>query len=237
MKNLTPLLLFLASTLLGHGQSLCHTDILLGEQLEGPNRLKQFRQADFSALILSDDSMRVGASGDNHSRFLIKFLWIGRKDGSTYNVRGKWQAEGKVSSFMGVIRFEKICKVAEQSSQSYPGTAKSRFLGIASFLFVKSDDDTKPKKLSGTYKIRFYQNEDQAVVYDDLDLDDDGYFNNAYVGFWVAPKGGTSIQCNWGDYRVPNSYCDFDDGAGEFHVSETYRQYGWWVKPKRNWWE
>lgn len=33
--------------------------------------------------------------------------------------------------------------------------------------------------------------------------------------------------CNWGDFRVPNSNCDFDIGVGDFSVSEKYWKNGW----------
>ncbi|MBB2148263.1 hypothetical protein [Pedobacter gandavensis] len=65
------------------------------------------------------------------------------------------------------------------------------------------------------------------MTYDDVNIASDGYFNNAFVGMWRGYKSTVEKKCNWADYRVPSSNCDFDIGAGEFNVAEKYIKNGW----------
>ena len=64
------------------------------------------------------------------------------------------------------------------------------------------------------------------MLYDALDSNADGYFNNQFDGTWTSYKTGVSKMCNWGDYRIPDSK-GLDGGAGEFIVNEKYKNNGW----------
>ena len=64
-------------------------------------------------------------------------------------------------------------------------------------------------------------------MYDDIQNISDGYTNNAFIGTWKSYSKGNKKTCNWADWRVPNSNQDFDNGAGEFRVSEKDWNKGW----------
>ena len=80
---------------------------------------------------------------------------------------------------------------------------------------------------SGILKTKWYLDKNNNLKYDNININSDGYFNNAFVGTWKIYDNGLPKKCNWGDYRVPNSNCDFDTGTGEFNVSEKYIKNGW----------
>ena len=48
-----------------------------------------------------------------------------------------------------------------------------------------------------------------------------------FVGNWKMYKSKIEKICNWGDYRVPYTKCDFDIGAGELSISEKYSKNGY----------
>jgi hypothetical protein len=83
----------------------------------------------------------------------------------------------------------------------------------------------------------WYLDKEDKIKYNDIDLNSDGYFNNAFVGNWKMYNSNVEKVCNWGDYRVPHTKCDFDIGAGELSISEKYIKNGWWIKPKNEWWK
>ena len=64
-------------------------------------------------------------------------------------------------------------------------------------------------------------------MYDDIAINSDRYFNNAFVGKRESFKTKKKKNCNWGDYRIPNAAKDFDIGVGEFNVSKKYWDKGW----------
>ncbi|AZQ64721.1 hypothetical protein EI427_21085 [Flammeovirga pectinis] len=71
----------------------------------------------------------------------------------------------------------------------------------------------------------FYINND-TLTYNDLRSSADDMTNNQFVGTWTSYSTGTSKNCNWGDYRVPN-VTGFDCGAARFSPCDKYVSNGW----------
>jgi hypothetical protein len=84
---------------------------------------------------------------------------------------------------------------------------------------------------------KWYLDKNNLMQYNDIDINSDSYFNNAFVGTWKMYNSKVEKICNWGDYRVPQTKCDFDIGAGELSISEKYLKNGWWIKQKKEWWK
>ena len=129
------------------------------------------------------------------------------------------------------------------------GITSQGILSIATYIFKEN----KAQKHSGFFKGKLYSKffkSKNFVEYDAIELDKDGYVNNAFVGTWKSYKTQKEKLCNWGDYRVLFANEDFDIGAAEFSPSKKYLKNGWlnyskaWfyndekarVEEKKKWW-
>jgi hypothetical protein len=234
MKKLTFLIvLFLSLNIYGQDKA-CRTDILNGIKVFEANKIENYIEYDYSTLWLkSKNEIVYGIIGDDHQRIQIKFLQIEKNihNPKEYLVFGKTNVKDNVCDFVGKIT---IISIQEFSSENfgvdnmYKGAGiKKQGLLIAKYEFFENKNQNHSGSFQGTIKSKWYLDKNENIEYNDINLMSDGYFNNAFVGTWKMYNSKLEKECNWGDYRVPNSHCDFDIGVGEFNVAEKYWKKGW----------
>jgi hypothetical protein len=103
---------------------------------------------------------------------------------------------------------------------------KGRFVIKGTYIFAETKGQPHSGTFEGNFKTSFYLDKSNNIIYDDIDLDADGYTNNEFTGNWKMYDSNFTQRCNWGDFRVPNCG-DLDIGAGEFSPNDKYLKYGW----------
>ncbi|MDA6070795.1 hypothetical protein NJT12_14345 [Flavobacterium sp. AC] len=244
MKNITLLLYFLFSLNTFSQDNLCRTSIWNNAALFQKNELNKYTNNDFSVLWNKTENKYVyGVIGDNYQRILIKFISIKRNDKNKneYIVNGKSQVKSNICDFAGTITITKIQelkKVKFGLDDEYKNSGiKSQGLLVANYKFVENKNQKNTGEFQGKLATIFYVDKNGFIKYDDIEIHKDSYFNNAFVGTWKSNNSGKEKVCNWGDYRVPNTNCDFDIGAGELSISKKYIKNGWVDEPHQKWWK
>jgi len=242
MKHIINIIIVLF-TQVTFGQSLCRTDIMNGNELFNENKITDFLMYDFSNLLLKTENENIyGIIGSANQRFCIKFLKVEKsiENPKEYLVYGKTNVEREYFEFAGKIFIEKI-QVVKAEKFGVDDELKNTGIKTQGLLTAKYELFETKSRNSGVYTGRFeskwFIDKYDKINYNDIDLVSDGYFNNAFVGTRKLYNSKVEKICNWGDFRVPSSDCDFDNGTGDFNVSEKYKMNGWWIKPKMNWWQ
>lgn len=232
MKYKILTILFLSSLQLS-AQLLCRTDIMNNEQLVPVDKTKQFVKYNFSDLWLrTDNDLVYGIIGDEHQRILIKILKAVKNPDNPleYIIKGKSSVKGHVCDFNGKITVQEI-KESKRTSfgadNEFKGISETQGILIAKYELFENKKQRHSGVFSGILKTKWYLDKNNKIVYDNINIVSDGYFNNAFVGRWKIYGSKTEKKCNWADYRVPSSNCDFDIGAGELNISEKYIKNGW----------
>jgi len=221
----------------------CHTSIIQSGTVDGINLVSQFQNENFAALWLKTDNKLVfGVIGNDNQRLLIKLTSITQNlsNPKEYRVVGKSNVKGNICHFKGKITLKKIVEVFNARlgvDNEYQGEVKRQYLLIADYVFNEDPNEKDAGIFSGKLETKFYVNRDNYIKYNNIDMATDGFFNNGFVGTWKSYLTDKPYPCNWGDYRVPNSDCDFDIGNGKFSVSKKYLANGWATQPKANWWQ
>ncbi|WP_456312215.1 hypothetical protein [Pseudomonas shirazensis] len=222
----------------------CRINIFNTEELVQKDEIEKFQKYNFSSVwTTTEDNVIFGVIGSNYQRILIKFISVKRdeKHQNEYIVYGKSQVKSNTCNFVGKITITKIQEVKNPKfgvDDEYKNAGiKKQALLIAKYKFVENNNQKDSGDFQGILQSIFYLDKDNVVKYNDIEINSDKYFNNAFVGTWRAHNSVKEKICNWADYRVPNVNCDFDIGTGEFTVSEKYSRNGWWIKPKQNWWK
>jgi hypothetical protein len=225
-------ILFLSSLQLS-AQSLCRTDVMNHEELIPVDKTKQFVKYNFSDLWLKTDNRLVyGIIGDEHQRILIKILTAVKNPHNPleYIIKGKSSVKDNICDFNGRITVQEI-KESKRTSygvdNEFKGVSETQGVLIAKYELFENKNQKHSGVFSGILKTKWYLDRNNKVVYDDINIVSDGYFNNAFVGSWKIYGSKAGKKCNWADYRVPSSNCDFDIGAGELNVSKKYIKNGW----------
>lgn len=241
-RILTLLILF---SFQNYGQeNLCRKEIIEENYVFEKNEIEEYSKYDFSSLWLKTENKFVyGIIGVDYQRILIKFIFVERtlNNPNEYLVYGKSSDKSSVCDFIGKITITKIQKLKNENfgvDDEYRNFGiKSQGLLIAKYEFFENKEQNHSGQFQGNLQLEWYLDKDEKIRYNDIDLNADGYFNNAFVGIWKMYNSNIEKICNWGDYRVPYVKCDFDIGAGELSISEKYLMNGWWIKPKQKWWE
>lgn len=234
MKNILAVFLFLFVKSGFAQQEICRTDILLGNTISFENQINAFEKYDFSSVWLaSDEEIVYGILGDDYQRIQIKFVSIKKNPSfpTHYIVVGKSNVTGNIGDFSGEIILDTIQQIV---SENWGVDDEFKNQGITfqglltgNYYFKETTNSPHAGSFEGTVKSLFLIDKDNQVQYNAIDMISDGYFNNAFVGTWKLYGADKSEICNWGDYRVPHSKCDFDIGAGEFSVADAYLKNGW----------
>lgn len=253
MKSVFTFLWFLFPIFVFSQDRVCRTDILdvVETELENKNSIDNYLKFDFSNIWTekNDDDIVYGIIGEEHQRIQIKFLTIEKNinNPKEYFVYGKSMVKSNICDFVGKITISKIQNFKGDNfgvDEEYKGKGiKNQALLTATYEFFENKNTKHSGYFSGTLQTLFYIDKNDKVKYNDINSFADGYFNNAFVGKWKMYNSKLEKICNWGDYRVPNSNCDFDIGAGEFSVSEKYNPTDWLdliIEPKlgeKKWWK
>jgi len=243
MKNTLLLICIFISFNLFSQKNFCRVEVLPVEEIFQENEINKYLKYDFSNLWnTTDNNLIYGIIGDNYERIQIKFTSIKRNKNKTneYWVSGKSRVKSNICDFKGKITILAINEVKQQRfgvDDEYKDKGiKKQGLLTAIYEFDEDSSQKGSGKFSGRLQSIWYLDKDNLMQYNDIEIDSDGYFNNAFTGAWKSNNSGKEKVCNWGDYRVPNVNCDFDIGSAELSVSEKYQKNGWWIKPKLNWW-
>ena len=168
----------------------------------------------------------LGFIGENHQRFHIHFISAIKNQSNPleYFVYGKTKVKENICSFQGTIT---ILESRTLDVGDVP-TLKQGFVK-GQYEFFEDPDQKESGILNGIFQSGFYINEKGELKYDAIAFAADGFDNNQFEGTWTSYKTGSSKQCNWGDYRIPE--CNWlngcDTGAGEFSISDKYLKNGW----------
>lgn len=228
-----------------YGQEIfCRKDIIEENYVFEKNEIEKYSKYDFSSLWLkTENDLVYGIIGDEYERILMKFIFVERNLNSSneYLVYGKSSVKSRVCDFVGKITIIKIQELKDQKlgvDEEYKNSEiKNQGLLTAKYEFFENKEQNHSGQFTGILQSEWYLDKDGKIKYNDIDLNADGYFNNAFVGIWKMYNSNIEKVCNWGDYRVPYTKCDFDIGAGELNISEKYNRNGWWVKQKKEWWK
>lgn len=210
----------------------CHTDIMNGQELTEENKIDSYLKYNFSDLWLKTDEQSVyGIIGDEYERISIKIISVSKNlsHPDEYYVYGKSMVKANVCEFVGKIFISKIQETENQHfgvDDEYKGRADKQGLLTAVYEFYENDKQPHSGVFKGQLQSKWNLSDD-IIKFNDLDLESDGYFNNAFVGIWKMYDSKLEKICHWGDYRVPNVDCDFDIGTAEFNVAEKYWGKGW----------
>lgn len=182
---------------------------------------KEFRTDNRNQKI--DRMEPLGYFGGNFQRIFVHFISIVKNNDNPreYFVHGKSKLKNNICDFQGTITIE---NVSEYIQHEVPKFRRGLITGTYSF-----HEDQKQKgtgKLVGNFKSNWLLNDRNEVEYDALMFVADGYSNNEFEGLWISHSSGGAKKCNWGDYRIPDSY-ELDGGAGEFYPLKEYHELGW----------
>lgn len=230
MKKLIVLILILDMTAL-FAKEFCHTDILNGEKVKSENVTKRYLQYDFSDLW-TQEKLTLGIIGDDYQRLYMKLLFVVKNENAPneYLVYGRSKVKSNICDFVGKIIVEEIREThREWFGVDNEDLGKSKTQGIltARYEFLENKTQKHTGVFSGVLQTKWYLDTNDKMAYDDMNSHADPYFNNSFVGTWRMYDSNVKKICNWADYRVPNVKCDFDTGAGEFHVNDKYVKNGW----------
>ncbi|MBI1184290.1 hypothetical protein GC194_08455 [bacterium] len=170
-----------------------------------------------------DKSEPLGYIGDSYQRFYIHFISAIKNPNNKlqYFIYGKTKVKENVCTFQGTIT---IIESRTYDETDFPDIKQGYVKG--SYEFFEDSDQSGTGVFKGTFQSEFYIDKSGVIAYDALMFGADGYKNNQFEGTWISYLSGKSKKCNWGEYRIPDSY-ELDRGAGEFFPNPTYSDFGW----------
>lgn len=236
---------FIFISFYNYGQeNLCYKNILINNQVFKNNVINQYTNYDFSSLwTKTENNLVYGIIGNDYQRILIKIIFAEKNlnNPNEYLVYGKSRVKEHTCDFIGKITLEKIQEFKNENfgiDNEYinKGITKQGLL-TAQYEFLENKEQNNSGKFEGVLQTTWYLDSNKSIHYNDININSDSYFNNSFVGTWKMYNSSKEKICNWGDYRVPFTKCDFDIGSGEISISEKYLKDGWFVKPKNEWWQ
>jgi hypothetical protein len=196
--------------------------------------IRQFTATDFSLLwTKTSNEVVFGFIGDTYQRIKVKFTAV-KKAGktNTYMVAGKSMVKTNICDFKGTIYITNIRRfntIDPGVDDSYKNKGiKGQFRIVGDYLFAETKGQSHSGVFKGSFTTDFYVDKNNKIVYDDIEMNADGYINNQFVGNWTMYDSNFTQRCNWGDYRIPGSG-DLDIGAGEFSPNDRYLKNGWQI--------
>lgn len=201
------------------------------------NLIKELQSQDlslvFNAEKIKDDSGTeiirpeiLGFIGDNYQRLQIHFTKFTKStiNHLQYNVEGKTKVKNNICNFKGTVTITEANYNAEPVIPTLEGYKTGTV--ISKVEIYEDSNQNSSGIIKGELITDIVFSEDGKAEYDALMLISDGFANNQFKGIWTSYKTGKSKQCNWGDFRIPDSG-SLDVGAGEFSVDSPYRENGW----------
>jgi hypothetical protein len=171
------------------------------------------------AIMHSSTEVSLGFIGTKYQRMRIHFTNIiqDARRSHVFAAVGKTLVKTNLVKFSGSIEVEKFARIKKGDQACYIAIVKYKLL------------EDKLQKSAGVfegYAVLRLRCQEGGAVYEDIEQDADGFYNNQFVGTWTSNATKAVKPCNWGDYRIPQCG-DLDQGAGEFLPANKYLQYGW----------
>ncbi len=165
----------------------------------------------------------IGYIGNNYQRFHIHFTSVIKNPNNSteYFVYGKTKVKNNICEFQGKITINNVEKVTEPE---FPNIETGIING--KYEFYETPGQTGTGILEGTFQTNFFVDKNGEQKYNALMFSADGFYNNMFQGTWTSYKTRISKECNWGDYRIPDSG-DLHLGAGEFAPNPDFNEFGW----------
>ncbi|WP_462109346.1 hypothetical protein [Campylobacter concisus] len=185
----------------------------------------KFDDFDFSNILADKRIKFLGYIGADYHRLHINFDSIKKISRSKYIVSGNYKITEEARPFNGEIQISEIRKYTNFNygvDDFMKGKINAQGIALATY-FIKGE--TEKFQAKGCMLTRWYIDNDEKLLYDDISKDEDLYANNLFCG--ECKVGKVQIKpCAWGHYRIPNSG-DLDIGAGEFSPNPKYLGNGW----------
>lgn len=172
----------------------------------------------------------LGFIGNDKKRLKINFHSAEKmKNNHSYQVKGNTIVGNNNIDFQGIITIKMAYSFSFYSfgvDDEFKGKVKDQGIIVFGYEFVEDEKLKASGIFRGEGVIRWYVNDKNEFLYDNIDYFSDSYFNNAFLGTWTSHKTLKTKPCNWGQYRIPCSG-DLDIGAGEFSPNPKYHKNGW----------
>lgn len=188
---------------------------------------------DFGKLWTKTENKYVyGIIGANYQRIKIKILTTEKhkNNPNSYEITGKSLVRNNICSFRGIITIQsiKIYNVMHWGVDDEYKDKKIKKQGvlIAKYKLEEDSLQTHSGIFEGKLFSSWYIDKNGKLEYDSIEYNSDNYRNNQFIGTWTEYKTQKKKDCNWADYRVPNSG-DLDVGAGGFSPNYKYFKFGW----------
>lgn len=165
----------------------------------------------------------LGFRGSNFERFYIHIDTVYKVSSTVYKMEARSRCKDEYSDIRGCITID---SVKQYQNDEAALSIQDKFGIIYAHYELDALIKTKPiARILGQSEYDFLLHND-SIYYDAMMIVADGYENNQYTGKWVYLSTGDTLTCNWGDFRIPQSY-GLDIGTGLFYPSEDYYDFGW----------
>ncbi|OUT12479.1 hypothetical protein B9N62_01490 [Campylobacter concisus] len=185
----------------------------------------KFDDFDFSNILADKRIKFLGYIGANYHRLHINFDSIKKISRSKYVVSGNYKITEEARPFNGEIQISEIRKYTNFNygvDDFMKGKINAQGIALATYL-IKGE--TEKFQAKGCMLTRWYIDNDEKLLYNDISEDEDLYANNLFCGECKVDK--VQIKpCAWDHCRIPNSG-DLDIGAGEFSPNPKYIGNDW----------
>lgn len=165
----------------------------------------------------------LGYIDTNYQRFYIHFISATKKKDNPYEymVLGKTRIKNTTCDFQGIIR---VNSADISASEAIPGFREGNV--YCEVMFYEDKKQIGSGFIKGKSSSGFVIDNKGNLHYNALGLVADGFDNNQFECTWTSYRTKRSKKCNWGDYRIPDSF-NFDFGTGEFFPNPVYLKNGW----------
>jgi len=164
----------------------------------------------------------IGYRGRDFQRFYIHYDSVRFKGNGVYDVYGRTRYRDTIRLFSGMITLDSM---RLHQAEHQPSTGE--FGSLYGHYQFDEDEFSGGGVLTGKMKVNFAKINGR-FYYDAFMFIADDYSNNQYEGVWTSKDLTCMEKCNWGDFRIPNSW-GLDCGDGEFIPCDECLAYGWQV--------
>jgi hypothetical protein len=198
----------------------------LSSEKIGKENLANF---DFSKIMLDNRISYRGYIGNNYQRLYIQLTEIQKTSDTKYSITGYSIVSSNRCDFLGTITIDELHELKEMyfgADDCMKGKIKKEGFVIASFSLAENQEQKGSGLFQGILITRWYIDNNNKLLYDDIWNNSDDYSNNQFLGNWTSYKTKAIKKCAWGHYRIPCSG-DLDWGVAEFSVNPKYLNNGW----------
>jgi hypothetical protein len=177
-----------------------------------------------------DNGSVLGYIGANYQRLRLAIVTAVKDPNhpDLYNVTGKSMVKNVIRPFTGTMKITKVAsaKEADMSEDHRAEGIKEAGFVFGEYHFAEDAKQTNTGKFDGVFMTEWVVDKDGRLLYDEVMMGADGYYNNQFLGKWTSYRTKVSKPASWGDSRIPLSG-DLDMGAGEFAPDQKYVRNGW----------